>query len=248
MHKKNDSPWASGPAELLKHAASLLSKDSDANRRIAMILIDNAVEQAMKTYLSLPKRVSRITISRRQLSELSESFPALLDAMEQYAADKLAGIDLGAIEWYHRLRNELYHQGFGLTVERDKVEIYAELAQLLYQNLFGHAVSITVGRDAEMIGRAIELWNRLETALISAASDHVIGRPRGVTDAMRILREVPLLSREDVTLIDKFRKVRNQVVHAQGDYKSLLKEDLMSRIEELTKSFEQAEGIENEEA
>jgi hypothetical protein len=65
---------------------------------------------------------------------------------------------------------------------------------------------------------------------------------------MRILREVPLLSREDVALIDKFRKVRNQVVHAQGDYKSLLKEDLMSRIEELTKSFEQAEGIENEEA
>ena len=105
-----------------------------------MILIDNAVEQAMKTYLSLPKRVSGITISRRQLSELMESFPGLLDAIEQYASDKLTGIDLGAIEWYHRLRNELYHQGFGLTVERNKVEVYAELAQLLYQNLFGHAV------------------------------------------------------------------------------------------------------------
>ena len=40
----------------------------------------------------------------------------MLDALEQYAAPKLAGIDLGEIEWYHRLRNQLYHQGNGLTV------------------------------------------------------------------------------------------------------------------------------------
>jgi hypothetical protein len=245
MRRKNDSPWASGPAELLKHAVGILSKDSDTSRRIAMILIDNAVEQAMKTYLSLPKRVSGITISRRQLSELTESFPSLLDAMEQYAADKLVGIDLGAIEWYHRLRNELYHQGFGMTVERDKVEIYAELAQLLYQNLFGHAASITVGRDAEMIGQTIELWNRLESVLISASSDHVLERPRGIGDALRILRGIPLLSQEDVALIEEFRKIRNQVVHAQGDYRSLLKEKLMARVEQLAKSLEEAEGIEN---
>lgn len=211
-----------------------------------MILIDNAVEQAMKTYLSLPKRVSGITISRRQLSDLMESFPGLLDAIEQYASDKLTGIDLGVIEWYHRLRNELYHQGFGLTVERNKVEVYAELAQLLYQNLFGHAVSVTIGSDIEMVGRTIELWNRLESGLWSAASNHVITPPRRVADAIRILRSIPLLSPEDVALIDEFRRVRNQVVHAQGDYKRLLKPELEERVEELTTSLERLEGIEND--
>jgi hypothetical protein len=66
-----------------------------------------------------------------------ENFPMLLDALEKYAASKLDGIDLGEIEWYHRLRNQLYHQGNGLTVERDKVEVYAELANVLFTNLFG---------------------------------------------------------------------------------------------------------------
>jgi hypothetical protein len=48
------------------------------------------------------------------------------EAVEKYAQDKLSGFNLGEIEWYHRLRNQLYHQGNGLTVELEKVEVYAE--------------------------------------------------------------------------------------------------------------------------
>lgn len=74
-----------------------------------MISIDNAVELMVKTYLGLPKRVTGLLISRREFQEIQEAFPSLLDALEKYAADKLTGIDLGEIEWYHRLRNQLYH-------------------------------------------------------------------------------------------------------------------------------------------
>ncbi len=102
-----------------------------------MIAIDNAVELTIKTYLGLPKRITGLTISRKEFAEIAESFPSLLDAVEKYAQDKLAGVNLGEIEWYHRLRNQLYHQGNGLTVERDKVEVYAELANVLFKNLFG---------------------------------------------------------------------------------------------------------------
>lgn len=52
------SPWASGPGEILQHGLSLLQKDSDVNRRLAMISIDNAVELMVKTFLGLPKRVT----------------------------------------------------------------------------------------------------------------------------------------------------------------------------------------------
>jgi len=119
----NNASWASGPGEILRHGLHLLRKDNDVNRRLAKISIDNAVELMVKTYLGLPERITGLAISRKEFQEISESFPAMLDALEQHAAPKLNGIDLGEIERYHRLRNQLYHQGNGLTVERDKVAV-----------------------------------------------------------------------------------------------------------------------------
>jgi hypothetical protein len=59
-------PWASGPAEILKHGLDLLEEDNDTNRRLAMIAIDNSVELIVKTYLGLPKRISGINITRKR--------------------------------------------------------------------------------------------------------------------------------------------------------------------------------------
>jgi hypothetical protein len=50
---KEDSPWASGPGEILRHGLDLLKKDTDTNRRLAMISIDNAVELTVKTHFEL---------------------------------------------------------------------------------------------------------------------------------------------------------------------------------------------------
>ena len=81
-------PWASGPAEILNHGLELLAKDSDSNRRLAMISIDNGVELIIKTYLGLPKRVNGLNISRSEYQEFAESFPRLLDALDKYGAQK----------------------------------------------------------------------------------------------------------------------------------------------------------------
>jgi len=62
-------PWASGPKEILQHGLALLHKDSDANRRLALLSIDNAVELTIKTYLGLPKRISGIDIPRKEYAE-----------------------------------------------------------------------------------------------------------------------------------------------------------------------------------
>ena len=76
----------------------------------------------------------------------------MLDALEKHALGKIAGVDLGEVEWYHRLRNQLYHQGNGLTVERNKVEIYAQLANTLFQNLFGVKLVETVSEATDLFG------------------------------------------------------------------------------------------------
>lgn len=238
--KKSQIPWASGPAEILKHAFSLLQEDSDTNRRLAMLLVDNAVEQMAKTYLSLPKRITGLNISRKQLQEIFESFPALLDALEEHAADKLEGVDIGSIEWYHRLRNELYHQGIGLTVERDKVEIYGELANVLFKNLFGASLEVIVSDKAELLGRFIELWNRLEAGLVETASEtkmvHGMRRTR-FTDAARFLVDKGVMPQRTYLEIVRLREIRNAVVHGQVDYKATLTTDLIRSLSELVKQY-----------
>jgi hypothetical protein len=81
----------------------------------------------------------------------------MIESLERYASDKLAGIELGEIEWYHRVRNELYHQGNGLTVVRAKVVVYAELAQLLFQRLFGFVLEIDKPAPSDLVGRFIRV-------------------------------------------------------------------------------------------
>ncbi|MCU1269951.1 MAG: uncharacterized protein JWN74_1245 [Acidobacteriaceae bacterium] len=129
--------------EILLHGIELLKRDSDTNRRLAILSIDNAVELMIKTFLGLPHRVTGIKLSKKDYEELSQSFPRLLDAVHELAPDKLRDYDISEIEWFHRLRNELYHQGNGLTVERQKVVAYAEIARGIFHQLFGRDLPMT---------------------------------------------------------------------------------------------------------
>ena len=108
------------------------------DHRIAFISIDNAVELIIKTYLALPKRARKTDgPSRKKLQEASGNFPDLLDLLEEYGEDRLEGIDLGDIEWYHRIRNTLYHEGNGVTIDPDKVDNYLQIGKILFHSLFG---------------------------------------------------------------------------------------------------------------
>src|SRR5205085_4131782 len=69
---KQNQPWASGPGEILQHGVNLLQKDTDTNRRLAMLSIDNAVELMIKTYLGLPKRITGLSLSRKEFDDISK--------------------------------------------------------------------------------------------------------------------------------------------------------------------------------
>lgn len=233
MTRGSNLPWASGPGEILRHGLSLLRKDSDTNRRLAMISIDNAVELMIKTYLGLPKRITGLAIPRKQFVEMSESFPALLDGLEQNSPDKLDGVDLGTIEWYHRLRNELYHQGNGLTVERDKIEIYAELANRLFKNLFGEELVPHATPETELLGEFLSAWVLLETGLREMASRHSLaGKERlSVLHNMRFLEGAGIFEKAQIAELNHIRDIRNQVLHGQVDFKQVLSKELIGRVQ-----------------
>lgn len=207
------APWTDGPRELLQHAVDHLGEGGDFDRRIAMVSADNAVELAVKTYLGLPKRAcvgSRP--GRKQLQEASESFPALLDLLEQHASDRLVGVSLDDIEWYHRIRNQLYHSGNGITVERSKVETYLELAISLFESLFDSPPKLSnAGAVRTKTGEFLEAWVNLERQLRSrlpAKQGPAFYRKR---DFLKLLRP------EAEALYSAAAQFRNELVHGHRE-------------------------------
>lgn len=160
---KHTKPWTEGPRELLDHAFKHLAKGNPFDFRIAMISIDNAIELAIKTYLGLPRRIRGSEgPSRKLLQDAGSSFPDLLDLLEKFAIGKLSGLDLGDIEVYHRLRNTLYHDGNGITVDSKHVDSYLQIAKVLLNNLLG----IELEKDesnppSSLLGNLVTQWASL---------------------------------------------------------------------------------------
>lgn len=152
--------WTAGPRELIDHAFSHLIGGKSFDFRIAMISIDNAVELAIKTYLNLPKRIRGTEgPSRKRLEEASLNFPALINLLEEYAGNKLSGIELGDIEVYHRLRNTLYHDGNGVTVDPEYVDSYLQIAKILLSNLLGvRAETEKTNLPSSSLGDLVSKW------------------------------------------------------------------------------------------
>jgi hypothetical protein len=212
-------PWASGPAEILQHAFELSQRKTDSSLRLALLTTDNALELMTKAYLGLPKRVSGIALPKKEYDEVCESFPRLIEALERVAGSKIEGIDLGAIEWFHRLRNELYHNGNGLTVPRSKVTAYFELTKLLYERLF--EVSLEVRTDEsglvpQFIAAWVDLYKTLQRMVGDQLGEEFLQSTRSINDK---LTEEEYLDDHTAAQIDRFRDIRNAVVH--GDNYSL---------------------------
>lgn len=225
-------PWISGPKELLDHAASHISEGSGFDYRIALISIDNAVELTMRTFLGLPKRARGCAgPSRKDLQNSGDSFPALLDLLEQYASDRLEGIELGDIEWYHRIRNTLYHDGNGVTVESAQVEAYLEVSKLLFKNLFDTTIDTASSTsESTLIGRFMLRWAQVEHNLRVLCSEYLPGESRATRTplaSIEALREVGAISNPLAERLHELRAARNEVVHGHKvpepeEFRSLL--------------------------
>jgi len=174
---------------------------------------------------------------------MAESFPALLDGLENYAPDKLDGIDLGAIEWYHRLRNQLYHQGNGLTVDRDKVEIYAELANLLFKNLFGEELVSHTISETKLLGDFMAVWVSLERTMYRLAEltypDRREGQRINLGPVTDFLVRDKTIDNSLASQIDQLRQIRNQVIHGEVDHKSTITVDLITQMRGILAMLEQ---------
>ena|GEM_PF-1142577 len=212
-----ESTWASGAIELLQHADSHIDLKTAFDKRIAFISIDNSVETMIRSYLSLPRSKSGIKVSRKEIDEAGNSFPSLLGLLSSRAADKLVGIDAADVEHYHRIRNTLYHEGTGLSVDDQYLMAYRGIAGVLLQNLFGFSLGpSSAGLDT--LERLIVNWNNIEQIIRERTE------AKGVfaTHTWEKAVAAGITNDQDLQLLSDLRKARNRLVHS----KSIDKEEL----------------------
>ena len=227
--------WASGPAEILRHGLKLLRDDSDTNRRLAMISIDNSVELLMQTYIQLPKRLSGLDLTRKQRDTYCENFSSLLDGIEATVGDRISGLNLGEIEWFHRLRNELYHQGNGLTIERLKVEAYAEIAKRLFSSLFGDELNelLEESESMDLLGQFLAQWARLESSLRKRTAG-----PKAVPLlGFYQLKDSGLISETEFHKLKDLKRLRDSLVHGQKSPQRVLNSALLLEMKQIVDKF-----------
>jgi hypothetical protein len=224
--------WAAGPGELLQFGIGLSQSENDAKRRIALILIDNAVELIFQTYLTLPRRVTGLDLSRRQREECCAGFPSMLDGIEAHAADKIVGLNLGEFEWFHRIRNQLYHEGNGLTVEHRHLQVYSKLAIKLFEALFGIPLELDVEEDdtTRLIGQFFESWIQVERRLSQLVPG---GEKMPLMAIAARLQESGDLSRADVDDIKRVQMIRNQLVHGEAEPEEMLRQENMALLQKV---------------
>jgi len=243
-----EKPWVSGPKELLEHADEHLKAASPFDCRIALISVDNAVELSIKTYVSLPERARGVPgPSREEIRKSKFSFPKLMDLMEDHFSEKLIGIQLDDIEWYHRVRNTLYHEGNGVTVDPSTVDAYLQVARVLLRNLFKAEISTkTPGAPHSDLGNFVLHWASMESGARSLADNH-LEKPNAMYDPLTQVID-GLVSRDILTgsfrsRFDSLANFRNQVMHghataSEAEWSHFLSEaeDLMIEVAEAQKS------------
>lgn len=217
----SSKPWVDGPQELLQHGLQHLEQGSEFDQRMALICIDNAVEVMLRTYLGLPKRATGFHIPRSRYDEATQSFPKLLDLLEEFAEHKLHGIELADIEWLHRLRNQLYHEGNGITVEKDKVDLYSGVALQLFCNLFDvNPTDISIRSSTPQ--DFIMYYAELETTLRELMTKHSLRRSSAtpmvlaVRPMISMLAKTGVLAQELVEELQPLIQRRNEIVHGMG--------------------------------
>lgn len=136
MKPTNTHPWQSGPIELFKFALENLKNPNEINQRISFLLFDIGVETLFKTYLILPEEVTKTPLPYAERKKYANgNFHDLLKGIRLAANTKINETDLHHVKFYHNIRNNLYHQGNGITVRQDHVNGYATTATTLLKQL-----------------------------------------------------------------------------------------------------------------
>jgi flagellar capping protein FliD len=238
-----DNIWITGPVELLNHGIKHIKEttgDDNFDFRIAMISIDNAVEATLKTYITLNRRTLRI--SYKEFKDAIRKFPAMLDLLFNHCQEKISADELDGIDMFHIIRNNLYHQGIGINVDREIVERYSVVAGELISRLF----DVELGKDFEiesvsdissLYGEFLIIWRDIEVNLKNFALVQElipqVPRPLTIKNILTTLFRNELIEEDLANDIFNILSFRNNIVHNRRNYTAEKMKELITQIKEI---------------
>lgn len=161
-------PWQLFPGQLVRYALDHLRRPSEFDQIVGFVLLDAGVETLLKVFLLLPEEVTQTNMSYSARKRAAEgSFHDLVRGVEeatQTAGDRLKGINLGHIEYFHSLRNKLYHAGNGITIQGDHAQQYTEIAVELLDRLLGVPLRSSLSAESRRESELERLGEELEQA------------------------------------------------------------------------------------
>lgn len=121
-----ERPWQVMPAKIIKLALEHAEKDDDFDHQVAYLLLDIGVEAALKALLvNKGHNVEKIffpELLKKVKEELSKANPDLVRQIDD-------------VNYFHGIRNKLYHQGEGVRPTEDNLKRYSELAKRIIEEI-----------------------------------------------------------------------------------------------------------------
>ena len=205
-----EKTWASGALELLKHADEHINKGQAFDQRIAFISIDNSIETAIRTFIFMPFSLSEVKFSFKEKDEIGNSFPKMVNLLNEKAGNKISGIEISDIEFYHRLRNQLYHDGTGLSVDKNHLEAYRTIGELLLKNLF--EIEFNYATKDKSLPSLIIFWEEIDKLVKRLFFTNNIDFSN--TFKWEEALQKKILTKHQITLFNELKKIRNEQVHS----------------------------------
>lgn len=179
MNDKKLEPWQKAPVKIVLEAINHARNKNEEDNLIAFLLLDVAAEMLLKTYLGLPKKLTGATTSDDERFNITrKGFHDVVEGVKN-SRQGIKAKDLARVEFFHGIRNKLYHQGNGLTVPIAHLTEYIEVLKVLFRQL------LKIDLDDYLLGSSM---TKEEVVVVAEIKDKVVealGISRSLKDKLK---------------------------------------------------------------
>jgi hypothetical protein len=194
-------PWVRGLADNLAAAKLLLDSTLESRNRLALILLDSALEIGFREYLENVKKITGLDPEdmkhREKLNKVVRRNSPITDE------------DWTRLDFFYQLRCDCYHESASLTMNDSLIGEFYTLVSSIIDLLFDVTISAYVPTQAEIIGKPA---GPLAIPISAAATD--------VEEIVIALFDGPLKTTKDI--VEKLKQ--------KGSRRSMTPSNISSRM------------------
>lgn len=126
---KSVKPWISGILDNLIAVKLILDTNIEHRNRIALIILDNALEVAFKDYLS---KVKKLKIKKEDLQHRKQ----LHKIVKKQTKNIFDEDTWERVEFFYELRCDFYHEEVSKTITDTKIKEFYDVVEFIVDSLF----------------------------------------------------------------------------------------------------------------